>query len=127
MPANPLGRKGDRGERILDLVGDALRHLAPGGRLLRVQQVAHVLDHEDVTHVLLATTQAGRGMLQRGNRDGEVAAPPADLHLEGTSGGADAHRPLQEVFQRPQIAAGEQVREARGGAHALGAEQPLHR
>ena len=42
----PLGRKLDRRERILDLVGDAPGHLAPGRHALGLHHLGHVVQHQ---------------------------------------------------------------------------------
>ena len=43
----PLGRKLDRGQRILDLMGDAAGDLLPGGKPLRLFQVGQVVEDDD--------------------------------------------------------------------------------
>ena len=44
-----LGRKRDRRQRILELMGDAARHLVPGRGLLGAQQLAGVFEHQHET------------------------------------------------------------------------------
>ena len=44
--ADPLGRELDGGERVLDLVGELPRHLAPGRDLLGAHQRGEVVEHE---------------------------------------------------------------------------------
>ena len=43
----PLGGKLDGGERILDLMGDAARHIGPGGGALRADQIGDVVESDD--------------------------------------------------------------------------------
>ncbi len=47
MAAQPLGRQLNRRQRILDLVRQPPRHLAPRGHLLRADERRHVVEHED--------------------------------------------------------------------------------
>ncbi len=51
MAADLLGGEGDRGEGILDLVGDAAGDLFPGGLLLCAQELGGVFEDEDVALV----------------------------------------------------------------------------
>ena len=44
----PLGRKLDRGERVLDLVGDAARDVGPGGGALGRYQIGDVVKRDDI-------------------------------------------------------------------------------
>ena len=46
MPPQPLGGQLNRRQRILDLVGQAPRHLAPRRDLLRADQRRHVVEHQ---------------------------------------------------------------------------------
>ena len=48
LALQPLGRQLDRGQRVLDLVGDAARHVGPGGRALGRDQIADVVEGDDV-------------------------------------------------------------------------------
>ena len=43
----PLGRKLDRGQRVLDLMGDAARHIGPGGGALGGDQIGDVVEGDD--------------------------------------------------------------------------------
>ena len=43
----PLGRKLDRGQRILDLMGDAARHVGPGRGALRGDEIGDVVQRDD--------------------------------------------------------------------------------
>ena len=47
MPAQAFGRELNRRERILDLMGQTPRHLAPCGHLLRANQRRDVIEHHD--------------------------------------------------------------------------------
>ena len=44
----PVRRKLDRGERILDLVRDTAGHVRPGRLALRRQQVGHIVERNDI-------------------------------------------------------------------------------
>ena len=59
--------KRERRERILDLMRDAARHLAPCGLLLRAQNVGEVFQHDDVAGALPAIAQGCR-MADRAKR-----------------------------------------------------------
>ena len=47
-PLQPLGGELDRGQRILDLVGDAAGDVGPGGAALVEQLLGDVVEGEDV-------------------------------------------------------------------------------
>ena len=49
MTADAFRGERDRSQRVLDLVRDAARDLAPGGLLLRGQQVRQILKDDDVS------------------------------------------------------------------------------
>ena len=59
-----LGGELDRGERVLDLVREAARDLAPGGVALRLDQVGDVVEHHDVA-VVAALRQPRAAQQQR--------------------------------------------------------------
>ena len=46
--ADALGGELDRGQRVLDLVGDAARHVGPGRGALRLHEIGDVVDGDDV-------------------------------------------------------------------------------
>ena len=46
-PLQPLRRELDRRQRVLDLMGDAARHVRPGGAALRRHQVGDVVERDD--------------------------------------------------------------------------------
>ena len=48
LTLEPLGRKLDRRQRILDLVREAARDLGPRGVALRLRELGHVVEHDDV-------------------------------------------------------------------------------
>ena len=64
LARDALGGKRDGGERVLDFVRDAARHLVPGGGLLRAQQFAGILEHDHEA--------GGELLFERGDRDGEM-------------------------------------------------------
>ena len=51
--ADALGRKLDRRQRVLDLVGDAARDVGPGGGALRRDEVGDVVDGDDIGLVVV--------------------------------------------------------------------------
>ena len=57
----PLGRKLDRGQRILDLVGDAARHVGPGRGALGGDQVGDVVERHDACPVVARRDCWSRG------------------------------------------------------------------
>ena len=59
-PAHALGRQLDRRERILDLVRQAPRHLAPGGVALGLQQRGDVVEHDHVAALPLESCRRDR-------------------------------------------------------------------
>ena len=79
-PAQALRGELDRGERVLDLVRDPLRDLAPRGEALGLQQLGEVVEHEHHAHVRAV------GALERGRRgeerDGLAVAAQVHLALE---------------------------------------------
>ena len=60
LARQPLGREADRGERVLDLVRDAPRHLGPGGLALGVESSRDVVEGQDVAARPLALALRGR-------------------------------------------------------------------
>ena len=75
--AQALGGELDGGERVLDLVGDALGDLAPGGEALGLEELGEVVEGEHHAHV------AAVGAAQRGGRgeQGHRLAVAAQVHL----------------------------------------------
>ena len=59
--AQAVGRQLDRRQRVLDLVREPPRHLAPGGIALRLQQRGDVVEH-DHDAAELAPSSAGSGV-----------------------------------------------------------------
>ena len=49
MAAYAFGGESNRGQRILDLMGNTPRHLAPGGLLLGFEQIGHIFEYQHVT------------------------------------------------------------------------------
>ena len=75
LAANALGRKLDRRQRILDLVGNAAGDIAPGGRALRGNELGDVVERHDTALV------AALGLrLLLGHLDGKDALLIADHH-----------------------------------------------
>jgi hypothetical protein len=96
MAADALGREGDRGQRILDLVGHALRHFLPGQLPLRAQQIRGVLDHQHGSRLAMSQLKARAG-------DGQMqdAASDMKLHLrEGRSHAAAAAHDVSHIRGR---------------------------
>ena len=60
-PAQALGGELDRGERVLDLVGEALGDLAPGRLPLGLDQLGEVVEDEDRASVAAVRTAQGGG------------------------------------------------------------------
>ena len=63
-----LGRQLDRRQRILDLVRQAARHLAPGGVALRVEQRRDVVEHDHQAAALALVRQRRAGPQQHARR-----------------------------------------------------------
>ena len=61
MAPQPLGRELDRRERVLDLVRQAARDLAPRGDLLRADERRHVVQHQHHAFVRAAVADERRG------------------------------------------------------------------
>ncbi len=51
VPQQPLRRKLNRRQRILDFVRDPLRHFLPRRRLLRAQQIRQIVDHHHESRI----------------------------------------------------------------------------
>ena len=85
MTPDTLGRKRQRGQRILDLVRDATRYLAPCRLLLGAQNVGQVFQHDYVSRALAAVAGRLRRRVEGGDGDGDIQPHPAgdDLHLAG--------------------------------------------
>src|SRR6185437_16282111 len=111
-----LGREGNRGERVFDVVGDAARHLPPGGGLLDLQQVGQVFEHQHVAGGRTAA-RARRPVLGHrrggdgggGGRHGEGARPPGGGHFQLPGGGGPALRLAQQVLHLAQAGGVEQI------------------
>ena len=84
--AQALGRELDRRERVLDLVGDALGHLAPGGEALGLEELGQVVEDEDHAEIGVL------GSLERGGRGEE---------RHGVAFTPEVHLSLQRVFAQP--------------------------
>ncbi len=82
MPADALGGKRDGRERILDFVGDALRHFFPCQLALGAQKFGCVFDDQHVACLSVRELKAGAG---NGQMNGAAAGVEFDL------GGCCAH------------------------------------
>ena len=65
-PAQPLGGELDRRQRVLDLVGDPLRHLAPRRHPLGLQELGQVVEDHDGARVLAVRARAAPLPRRRG-------------------------------------------------------------
>ena len=63
VAAHPLGAQLNRGQRVLDLVREPARHVAPGRHPLRPDQRGHVVEHQDrpLEAAVLAEQRRGGG------------------------------------------------------------------
>src|SRR5579883_3549588 len=77
--AQPFGGKLDRGQRVLDLVGDAAGDVGPGRLALRRQQLGDVVEGNDEAADLAAVDALGGDADQKGA--GAVVALDLDLRL----------------------------------------------
>ena len=74
VPAQALGGQLDRRQRILDLVREPPRHLAPRGDLLRPDERRHVVEHQHDAFVRAAVAD------ERRRHGREVKLLPVPLH-----------------------------------------------
>ena len=79
FPPQPLRREPDGRQRVLDLVGDAARHLGPGRLALGAHQLGHVVEGQNEAPDLLAL-QLGREPDEQGSL--VAAADHRDLLLD---------------------------------------------
>ena len=95
----PLGRQLDRGQRVLDLVGDAAGDIGPGRLALRRQQFGDVVEGDDKAADLIVAVLGGDAHQQRA---GAVAAGELNLRLRQPVGPAlglvQQHRHLGRDF-----------------------------
>ena len=111
LDAQALGGEPDRGERVLDLVRDALRGLGPGRELLRLDQLGEVLEHDAPC---------------RPSPPGAVAQV-GDLDLEGAPFAAERRgspRRLRAGRPAPAAAISPARRDALGVAPGVGERAP---
>ncbi len=73
LAAQPLGRKLDRRQRVLDLVREAARDFAPGRLALRLQQRRDVVEHDGVTGRAIAVAGQLRARAHQHAADAVVA------------------------------------------------------
>ncbi|OPZ59304.1 MAG: hypothetical protein BWY87_01074 [Deltaproteobacteria bacterium ADurb.Bin510] len=76
-PAQALGRQLDRRQRVLDLVGDAARHLAPGRHALHLLQLGQVVEDHHQAQVFAAVVLEHRGV----HHERHFLAAQRDDHL----------------------------------------------
>ena len=69
-PLQPLGGELDRGQRVLDLVGDAAGDVGPGGAALVEQLLGDVVEGEDVAALDLAPASPPASAARRPRRTG---------------------------------------------------------
>ncbi len=84
---DPLGAQLDRGQRILDLVGDAARHVTPGGQPLGADQVSHIVKRHHIAFKPPGLAAPGRHAHQ------QVFQPPLTRHLDLALGNLGAVLP----------------------------------
>jgi hypothetical protein len=97
--ANALGGERDGSQGILDLVRDALGHFSPGGGLLGLEQITHVLKDDDEPSVRIAAGLGRRLAGKSGNRDGQVHQAAVNFRLEWPGGLAQTGGALEKVAQ----------------------------
>ena len=112
LARNALGGEGDGRQRILDFVRHAAGHFVPGGGLLRAQQFAGVLEHDDEA--------GGQLLFERGDRDGNLQLARGVAHFELAGGGAGAAGALHQVLDFRGVVAGKEVFEAGGPGDGFG-------
>ena len=69
VTADLLGRERDRGEGVLDLVGDTAGHFLPGGLLLGAEELRSIFEDEDIAEV---GTGGGGTAFQQGDSGEEI-------------------------------------------------------
>ena len=120
-PLQPLRRKLDRRQRILDLMRDAPRHVRPGGTALRRHQIGDVVERDDqaldlaagallrdldVEGAQLAVARSAGSA--RAPARGSAAAPPSST---GASAGmaSPSGRPTRSLSARPSAASADRL------------------
>ena len=107
-PQDPLGREADRRQRVLDLVGDAPRDLAPGGELLLPRDVRRVLERQHPAAPLAAAgARAAAAPRPRG------AARPARPDSTSSRGAAGRRARPRLLERAPRAARDPGARRAR--------------
>ena len=107
MPAHALGAQLNRRQRVLDLVRQPPRHVAPGGDPLRPDQRRHVVEDQ---HRAGRRTVARRAAASPPRRDGS-RRPRARARFPAPAGCRCAMpRALDDLPQRAQIVALEHAR-----------------
>ena len=121
--AGPLDRELDRGQRVLDLVRDAPRRLAPGGDALGLHQLGQVLDDHEAAEVGEARVAQRHG----GDDERPQLAPRRDDEAPLARPAVALPRRVDRVAQRPQGGRPEDLRELASGDVRGEAEQLLRR
>ena len=114
-PAKPLGGELDRRQRILDLVGDPLRDLAPRRHALGLQELGQIVEDHHAAGVLVVRTSKRR----RGRDEGERDADSPQLHRELRAGRVGAPHALHLGDHGPQIGSREDLLEQTAGGGRL--------
>ena len=120
LALQPLGRQLDRGQRVLDLVRQPARHLAPRRHLLGADERRDVVEDDH-----RALEAAGAVEPRRRHRQGHLAAVAGQRQLlrhrlaPGAGGVVDqrGHRRerAQHLRHRPPLDPGAEAEQARGG------------
>ena len=127
LAPQPLGRELDRGQRVLHLVRDAPRHVAPGRHALRDDEVGHVVEGDDVALEVAVVGAAARRRAPAGRARGPCGAAgprPARRRPCGASSRCEQVGELRHRLgerpagRRPRV---EVEQRRRGGVHHLDA------
>src|SRR5271168_4730260 len=101
----PLRRKLNRRQRILDLVRNPLRHFLPGRRLLRAQQIRQIVNHDHVARIRKPRSQ-------RTHRHRRAHQPPRRGNLNFPRRHAHAQRTPHQMQHRSRRVFSHQVRQS---------------
>ena len=123
MAPQPLGAQLDRRQRILDLVREPARHLAPGGDLLRADERRDVVEHQHDAFRRPALADERR----RHGRQMNLLAVASHGNLLRGRLGHGAARTREQRRQRPEIGPVEHGERGLADNRARQAEQPRRR
>ena len=118
MTLNAFRGKGDGRKRILDLMRDAPRHLAPSGLFLSLQKIGQVFEHDHVSRPLIL-------MPQSGDRDCHTQRRALQRHLHLAGRHPHAIGATKQRFQILQHLRQKYVRQASPAKHMLTLRIPL--